>query len=628
MRRRSFLTLSALTPLRTLVEPVRAAGRFGFAPDGSAFLLDGRPLQIRSGEMHPARIPRPHWRHRIRMAKAMGLNTIALYVMWNFVEEKEGVFDFTTDRRDVAAFIRLCQAEGLWVLLRPGPYVCGEWDLGGLPAYLLRHKDIKLRVKTADDPRYMAAVTRYVRALAKIVRPLMVDNGGPVLMVQIENEYASYGSDRGYLEELRQLWLANGVTGPFYTEDGIWQLQANPPIALDGAAIALSAGESGHLDQARELYPEVPVMAGEVYPGWLTHWGDQDFSGRNSDISRQLREFMARGQSFNIYVVHGGTNFGFWAGANADDWSGAYTPDITTYDYCAPIGEQGIAAPRYHAYREIIGSALTTPLPAVPDAVPTITSQGRSYVPTAFASLWDNLPAPIVTDDPQPMETHGQNSGYIVYRKRIPGYTGGSLDIRWVHDYATVFVDGRYRGGFSRTWISPEVAEELNVTNDNRPLALPAVTEAPAVLDIAVEGLGRTNFGQALVDRKGILESVTLGERLTGWETFPLPMDDDWVRGLHRRVTDPARPGLFFRAEIDLNTVGDTYVDVSKWTKGVVWVNGNNLGRYWKIGPQHRLYCPAQWLRRGRNEVVVFDLHQTTPAPITLQARLYPDEES
>ncbi|MET9632656.1 beta-galactosidase [Lentzea sp. NPDC006480] len=614
MRRRSFLRLSALTPF--LMPDDRA--RFGFAPDGSAFLLDGEPFQIRSGEMHPARIPRPHWRHRVRMAKAMGMNTIALYVMWNFVEEKEGVFDFTTDRRDVAAFIRLCQSEGMWVLLRPGPYVCGEWDLGGLPAYLLRHKDIKLRTK--DDQRFMAAVSRYFAALAGIVRPLMIGNGGPILMVQIENEYASYGSDRGYLEELRRLWLDNGVTGPFYTEDGIWQLQADPAIALDGCAIALSAGETGFIDQAREMYPKVPVMAGEVYPGWLTHWGDEDFSGRDFDISRQLREFMARGQSFNIYMLHGGTNFGFWAGANADDWSGSYTPDITTYDYCAPIGEQGTATPRYHAYREIIGNALTAPLPAVPAPIPTVTS--KPVTPIAFASLWDNLPAPIASEHPQPMETHGQNSGYIVYRKRIPGYTGGSLDIRWVHDYATVFVDGHYQGGFSRTWISPSVAAELNVTNDNLPLDLPAVAAAPAVLDIAVEGLGRTNFGQALVDRKGILETVTLGDQLTGWETFPVPMKDDWVRGLRHRVTDPKRPGLFFRAEIDLTTVGDTYVDVSKWTKGVVWVNGNNLGRYWKIGPQHRLYCPAQWLRRGGNEVVLFDLHQTTPAPISFEAQL------
>ncbi|MFD9887973.1 beta-galactosidase [Amycolatopsis sp. NPDC059027] len=627
MRRRQFLVLSALTPA-AMALPATTAGanetarhRFGFASDGSAFLLDGKPFQIRSGELHPARIPVEYWRHRIRMAKAMGMNTIAVYVMWNYVEEREGVFDFETERRDVIAFIRLCAAEGMWVLLRPGPYVCAEWDLGGIPPYLLRHKDIKLRVRRSEDPRYFAAVQRYVEALSRRVRPLLVANGGPILMVQVENEYGSYGSDTTYLEEIRQLWISNGVPGPFYTQDGLAQVRQNHTV-VPGGAIGLSGGDAAQIAGARHSFPDVPAMAGEVYPGWLTHWGEPAFAGQDSDVSAQLKGFMAGGLSFNLYMIHGGTNFGFWAGANARDDSGAYQPDITSYDYNAPITEQGAAGPRYHAYRSIVGGAVPDPLPPVPAPIPTYTSEGRTFTPTPFASLWDNLPAPLRSSRPQPMEAHGQNSGFVLYRTKLDGYTGGKLDIRWVHDYATVFVDGRYTGGFSRPRIPAALAARLNVTNDNAPLTLPPGTGAPT-LDIAVEGMGRTNFGHALVDRKGILESVSLrGAELTGWEVFPLPMDSKFIETLRARISDPGRPGLFFRLAFDVPALGDTYVDMSRWTKGVVWVNGHNLGRYWTIGPQHRLFCPAPWLRRGRNELVVFDLHQTAASPIGFAATL------
>lgn len=603
MGRRRFLAVSGLAPLAATL-PVTAGHGFGFTADGSGFLLDGEPFQIRSGEMHPARIPVEYWRHRVTMARAMGLNTVSIYVMWNYVEPRPGEFDFRTERRDVVRFIRLCQAEGMWVLLRPGPYVCGEWDLGGIPPYLLADADIRLRVH--DDARYMAAVRRYVGELAPRIRPLMVGNGGPVLMVQVENEYGSYGSDPAYLEQLRQLWLDQGIDGPFYTEDGLGQLERNHSN-VSGGAIALSGGDAPSIAAARAAYPTVPAMAGEVYPGWLTHWGEQNLAGP-SDVSGDLKAFMANGESFNLYMVHGGTSFGFYAGANANDLSGAYQPDITSYDYAAPITEQGVATPQYHAYRDLIAGYLKTTPPAIPDPKPTIAP--AAVTPTVYASLWDNLPNAVTSPEPKPFEMLGQSYGFALYRTTIAD--AGSLDIRWVHDYATVFVDGHYQGGFSRPLIPDAEAKKLNVTNNNAPLTL---TTAGGTLDILVEGLGRTNYGQAIVDRKGILESVSLqGQQLTGWQIFPLPLDD--VGRLQPVVGDPNRPGLFFRAALDLATTGDTYLDLSGWTKGVAWVNGHNLGRYWEIGPQRRLFCPAPWLRPGRNEIVLFDLHQTTPKPI------------
>lgn len=611
MARRWFLAMGGLAPLAAVMpgQPVRreqsgrCGHRFAFAPDGSGFLLDCQRFQIRGGEMHPARIPVEHWRHRIAMAKAMGLNTISIYVMWNYVEPRPGVFDFRTERRDVEAFVRLCRAEGMWVLLRPGPYVCGEWDLGGIPPYLLAVKDIKLRVDA--DERYLAAVRRYIGQLAPRIRPLMVANGGPILMVQIENEYGSYGSDPAYLEQLRQLWIEHGVDGPFYTEDGLGQLEQNHSN-VKGGAIALSGGDAASIAAARKAFPAVPAMAGEVYPGWLTHWGDKNFAGP-TDITADLKAFMAEGLSFNLYMVHGGTSFGFSAGANANDLSGGYQPDVTSYDYAAPITEQGVATPQYHAYRDLIAGYLRA-LPPIPDPKPTIVP--APVTPTVYASLWDNLPDAVASTDPQPFEMLGQSYGFALYRTRIAG--AGELDIRWVHDYATVFVDGHYQGGFSRPLIPDAESKKLNVTNNNAPLAL---TMSGTTLDILVEGMGRTNYGHAIVDRKGILESVSLnGSKLAGWQIFPLPLDD--IGTLKPIVKDAKRPGLFFRATLTLDVVGDTYLDMSRWTKGVVWVNGNNLGRYWEIGPQHRLFCPAPWLRPGRNEIVVLDLHQTTPQPI------------
>jgi beta-galactosidase len=636
MHRRTLLRVAALSPLAGIAVAhgrADAAGHtFGFSADGADFLLDGAPFQIRSGEMHPARIPVKYWRHRIQMAKAMGLNTIALYLMWNYLEERPGDFDLTTDRRDFVSFIKLCQAEGMWVLLRPGPYVCGEWDLGGLPSYLLAKPSIALRVRRSTDPDYMAAVTRYINTIAPLVKPLMVSAGGPILMVQIENEYGSYGNDGVYLEELRQLWLNAGIGGPFYTQDGLGQVQSNH-TNVTGGAIGLSGGDAASIASCRRSFPTVPSMVGELYPGWLTHWGDGTFAGQATDISGTLRGLMNGKLSFNIYVVHGGTNFGYWAGANAADDGSGYQPDITSYDYAAPITEQGRPAPRYATYRSLIGGYLSTPLPPVPSPIPTITRNGsQALKPTAYASLWDNLPAalpPAKTVTPQPMENYGQSSGFMLYRKVLNGYAGATLNVTSVHDYATVFLGGVYQGGMSRPAVPPAYATPLKVTT-GASLVLGQAGANPT-LDILVEGMGRINFGHGLVDRKGITQQVTLSNAgplngtLTNWQTYALPIDEAFVKQLEPKITDPGRPGLFFRALVDLDKTGDTYVDMSGWTKGVVWVNGHNLGRYWSIGPQRRLYCPASWLTTGSNTVLVLDLHQVKPAPITFESSLSSD---
>ncbi|WP_429524398.1 beta-galactosidase [Paraburkholderia youngii] len=610
---------------------------FSFSPDGEHFLLDGLPFQIRSGEMHPARIPREYWQHRIRMARAMGMNCVALYIMWNYHETHRGVFDFHSGNRDIEAFIRLCRSEQMWVLLRPGPYVCAEWDLGGLPAWLLREPDIQLRTDSATDPRYMAAVARYIDELVPRIKPLMSEHGGPILMVQIENEFGSYAGNPAYLEELRQLWLKGGISGPFYTEDGLAQLERNH-TTVTGGAIALSNGNAAQIATVRRNFPLVPAMAGEVYPGWLTHWGEAGFAGVDYDLSSSLATFMQARLSFNLYVIHGGTSFSFFAGANVDD-SGNYQPDITSYDYSAPINEQGMATPKYLKYRDLIASYLPEPLPAIPDAIATLDCAGvGALMPTLYASIWDNLPAALPHEqgvEPQSFEHYGQAFGFVLYRKFLPEHASGVLDISGVHDYATVFLGEQYAGGVSRAQLPRRYARSLHMMH-RAPLALPSArqnqgssTDSLVPLEIFVEAMGRVNFGPALVDRKGLLEPVTMQHAdgsvslLEQWDVHLLPMDDTFIANLNEGCTNPSKRGLFFKASVLLAEVGDTWLDMSNWTKGIVWVNGHNLGRYWNIGPQKRLYCPAPWLVQGNNEVLVFDLHQIDARPIPLADRLY-----
>jgi beta-galactosidase len=611
MKRRSFLAVSVLTPLGAMpgnTSTASAAGHtFSFAADGSAFLLDGQPFQIRSGEMHPARIPVQYWRHRIQMAKAMGMNTIAVYLMWNHLEERPGVFDLTTDRRDFASFIRLCQQEGMWVLLRPGPYVCAEWDLGGLPPWLLGNDPVALRVRGSADSHYMPAVKRYVNAIAPAVKPLLAANGGPILMVQVENEYGSYGNDTTYLGEVRQAWLDAGINGPFYTQDALGQVKANHTV-VPGGAIGLSGGDATQIADCRKAFPTVPAMSGELYPGWLTHWAENAMASPR-DITGTLRGLMDGKLSFNIYVIHGGTNFGYTAGANASDDGSNYQPHVTSYDYGAPITEQGRPTVLYTAYRNLIAGYVGT-LPDIPAPPPTVTDV--TVTPKPYASLWDNLPAATQAVNPQPMEMYGQNNGFILYRRSLSAFTGGSLTANAVHDYATVFLDGKYQGSISRTAVPSGYASQYKVTTGNS-VTLPAGTN----LDILVEGLGRVNFGHGLIDRKGITQQVSLaGKPLTTWQTYALPVDEAYVAKLKATISDPNRPGIFFRTTFTLTTAADTFLDMTGWTHGLVWVNGNNLGRYWKIGPQERLFCPAPWLKAGTNEIVVLDMHQLTPAPI------------
>jgi beta-galactosidase len=614
VRRREFLRLSALAPLGALslrVDAATAAPTHAeLVPDGRVhrfalgkreFLLDGRPFQIRSGEMHPIRVPAEYWTQRIRMVKAMGLNTVAIYLMWNALEKEPGVFDLESGNRDFVRFIKLCQQEGMWVYLRPGPYVCAEWDFGGLPPYLLREPDIRVRHK--DDPHYMQAVTRYLDAIAPHIAPLMADKGGPILMVQVENEYASFGGDLAYLQRIQAMWRERGIEGPFSISDGLGTIQKQQTY-LPGSALGLDGDTDFAAAQA--IAGEAPVWVGEGYPGWLTHWGDKDF--QRGDYAATLKKLMAEGRSFNLYVAHGGSNFGFGAGANADADYGKFDPVITSYDYGAPIDERGAATADYRAFRRIIGEKLAHSLPAIPAAPPAMGFAKFELQP--YASLWENLtPAKALDKGPVANELlFGQDHGMVLYRAMSP--KGGRLSVEGVRDYATVFGAGRYLGYISRVR-KPGLSEATYVE-----VPAPHAQDGDAI-EILVDSFGHVGYGQAMADRKGIVGEIRLdGEVLQHWSAHGFPLDDAYLAGLRPLARKPERPGLFFKGTLTLAKTADTYLDMSAWDKGYVWVNGHLLGRHWRIGPQQRLFCPASWLKAGENEVLVFDMHRVEAAAV------------
>jgi beta-galactosidase len=570
-----------------------SAQSHSFALGDSVFLLDGRPFQIISGEMHYVRIPEAYWADRLHKARAMGLNTVAVYCMWNMHEPRPGKWVFTGNE-DVAHFVRLAAKEGLWVILRPGPYVCAEWEFGGYPWWLL--KDTAIRVRSRD-PRFMKAARAYLDKLGRQLAPLQVTHGGPILMVQVENEYGSFGSDTTYERQIAHDLRDAGFDVPLFTADGDW-------LFKNAALPGILPGANGETDPARlkKLVDEYhggkgPYFVPELYPGWLDHWGERFVRVPVDKVMRETRGLLDAGVSLNFYMFHGGTNFGFMNGAN-------YTakepvePDITSYDYDAPLSEAGVPTEKYKALRRLILAHLTDSeralVPPVPPAPHFITIPAIPM--TESAPLLDNLPRPVHGPSPLSMEALGQGYGYVLYR-HVLGRGKGLLKINGLRDYAVVLVNGKRAGILNRMY-----------RTDSLQLDAPA----GATLDILVENLGRINYGREMVrNRKGIIGSVTLdGAGLKGWDMYGLPFRD--VKAFRFHEKKPGSAPVVCRGTFTLGRTGDTFLDMRGWGKGIVFVNGHNLGRYWNKGPQQTLYLPGCWLRRGKNTIVVFE--QLQPA--------------
>lgn len=588
--------LSAFVLLAALAGPAMAAPPSSFAIQGRHFLRDGKPHVIRSGEIHYPRVPRAYWRDRLRKAKAMGLNTVQTYTFWNLHEPEPGQFDFSGNL-DVAEFVRIAGEEGLDVIVRPGPYVCTEHDFGGFPAWLLRTPGMRVR---SMDPRFLQASARYMQRVGAELAPLMVTRGGPIVMAQVENEYGSFGRDRDYMQAIRQQMLDAGFDVPLFTSDGAGPryFEGGP---MPGVPAVVNFG--GGLEDAQRAFAELekfrpggPRMVGEYWAGWFDHWGESHHTTRPEAEAEALDWMLTNGISFNLYMWHGGTSFGWQPGANYSS-DMPYQPDTTSYDYDGALDEAGRVTPKYLLFRKTIARHLPAGevLPDLPqDTSPIAVAPFRLTETVALRDALPVLGKPQHHHFPRTMEDLGQNHGFVLYRKQLEARKAGKLDINEVRDYATVMLDGRGVGAIDRRF---------------GPRGFDVEVPAGATLDVLVENMGRINFGAKLVDEyKGITHSVRIGkEELTGWTMFPLPLDDLSALPFKKGAPVSSQP-VFRRGGFVVRQVGDTFLDTRELGKGHVWINGHHLGRYWHIGPQQTLYVPGAWLRPGRNEVIVLEV--------------------
>ncbi len=565
-----------------------------FSVGQNTFLLDGKPFVIRAGELHYPRIPRQYWEQRIQMCKAMGMNTICIYLFWNYHEQVHGKYDFT-GQADVAEFVRLIQKNGMYCIVRPGPYVCAEWDMGGLPWWLLKKADISVRDR--NDAFYMENASKFIHEVGKQLAPLQIQNGGNIIMVQVENEYAVWGKDEEYMKTVR-----NEIRDAGFDQVQLlrcdWSSNFNN-YQLEGVHSSLNFGAGSNIEEQFSLYsklnPDAPKMCGEYWSGWFDYWGRPHETRSVSSFIGSMKDMMDRKISFSLYMAHGGTTFGQWGGANCPP----YRTNIASYDYDAPISEGGLPTEKFYAVRNLLKNYLNEgeTLGEIPVQKPTTTIPEFSLTQTA--NLFENLPKANQTEEIKPMEFFDQGWGSILYRTKLkPTNAKNKLVITDVHDWALVYIDGKLIGKVER-----RLAENS--------IELPVI-EKESQLDILVEGMGRVNFDKTIIDRKGITEKVELKTDnettiLKNWQIFNFPVDYNFQKSMKFKTAKAEGPA-WYRTEFNLNKVGDTYLDMSKWGKGMVWVNGYNLGRYWKIGPQQTLYMPGCWLKKGTNEIIVLDL--------------------
>ena len=626
MRPNKLFTLLFMSMLMLAVPTTMKAQKTGtFTVGDKTFLLNGKPFVVKAAEVHYPRIPRPYWEHRIKMCKALGMNAVCIYIFWNIHEQQEGQFNFTGNN-DVAEFCRLAQKNGMYVIVRPGPYVCAEWEMGGLPWWLLKKKDIRLRER---DPYFMERVKIFEQKVGEQLAPLTIQRGGPIIMVQVENEYGSYGEDKPYVSEIRDC-----LRGIYGKELALFQCDWSSNFeknGLDDLTWTMNFGTGANIDQQfrrlGELRPNAPKMCSEFWSGWFDKWGARHETRPAKDMVEGMDEMLSKGISFSLYMTHGGTSFGHWAGAN----SPGFAPDVTSYDYDAPINEYGHATPKFWELRTMMqkyslspdpspkGKGKKVALPAVPKApMPIITVP--KFELTEFAPLVYGCGGLETTENVNDLTFEYANMGWgsMFYSVALPEISAQSVLSFDAHDYAQVFINDQFIGKIDR------VKNEKSIT-------LPAVRKGDRLV-ILVEAMGRINFGRAIKDFKGIpgdvkLETSAGGHDLSytlkGWERWGIP--DDYkvavnaLDGYAGKTADEYHPGFqqeikawgkrgYYRGYFNLKKVGDTFLNFETWGKGQVYVNGHAMGRIWSIGPQQTLYVPGCWLKKGKNEVIVLDV--------------------
>ncbi|UFU13322.1 beta-galactosidase [Curtobacterium sp. C1] len=594
-----------------------------FAIGDTDFLLDGEPHRVLSGAIHYFRVHPDLWQDRIRKAKLMGLNTVETYVAWNAHAPRPGEFDLTGGL-DLGRFLDLVAAEGMHAIVRPGPYICAEWTNGGLPYWLFTDGTVGVR---RDEPGFLAAVQDYLEQLAPVLVPRQIDHGGPIVLVQVENEYGAYGSDPVYLTKLEQMHRDIGLTVPFTSVD-----QPMGTMLEDGSLPSLhktgsfGSRSAARLERLRQAQPTGPLMCSEFWDGWFDSWGEHHHTTPAADSAADLDVLLAAGGSVNVYMFHGGTNFGFTNGAND---KGVYRPIATSYDYDAPLDEAGRPTDKFHAFRAVIERyAPVPPLPASmqPGGSGRLTDDdgtGLEARPAPardvavrldrVASLRSLLPALTgwtTHDEPPTFDALGVASGFVLYRTEVDLPTGGVLTVGdEVRDRAVVTVDGVVVGVLERE-------------HHDRAIALPPVT---GTLELLVEDQGRVDYGPRIGEPKGLLGGVAVdGVPVARWSASPLALDPIAPAALAQLAGTAPTDGdvlagpVFAAGSFDLTEPGDRYLSLDGFRKGVAWVNGFCLGRYWSRGPQRTLAVPGPVLRAGRNEVVVFEVHAAASRRVCL----------
>ncbi|MBR6196580.1 MAG: beta-galactosidase [Bacteroidaceae bacterium] len=580
-----------------------------FEAGKGAFMLNGEPFVVKAAEIHYPRIPQQYWEHRIKMCKALGMNTICIYIFWNIHEQQEGVFDWSGNN-NVAEFCRLAQKNGMYVIVRPGPYVCAEWEMGGLPWWLLKKKDIKLR---EQDPYFMERVKIFEKEVGKQLAGLTIQNGGPIIMVQVENEYGSYGKNKPYVSQIRDCLRSVG-----FDKVALFQCDWSSNFTdngLDDLVWTMNFGTGANIDdqfrKLKSLRPDAPLMCSEFWSGWFDKWGGKHETRSSKDMVAGMKEMLDKNISFSLYMTHGGTSFGHWAGAN----SPGFAPDVTSYDYDAPINEYGQVTPKFTELRDMLQQYSKKKLPAAPKPIPVTTVPAFRF--TEYAPVFDNLPEPIFSEKVKTMEEFNQGWGSILYRTTLPELKKpAKLHIAGGHDYLQIYVDGKYIGNLDRR-------------NGDKDLVLPSCRKG-AQLDILVEAMGRINFGRAIKDFKGIEGTVDLTididgndytAQLKNWKNYLFPDTYEFMqKQAYKPLTDvkPLKNGDrvpgYYKAQFTVNKIGDTFLNFETFGKGLVYVNGHGLGRIWEIGPQQTLFCPGCWLKKGKNEIIVLDIVGPTEA--------------
>ena len=561
--------------------------------ENGKILIDGKPKQIISGAIHYFRVLPELWDDRLLKAKQCGLNTIETYMCWNLHEPKEGAFNFE-GLLDFVAFIERAHALGLWVIVRPGPYICAEWDNGGLPSWLMTKEG--LRFRCMNKP-YLAALEPFLREVSTRLKQLQYTENGPVIAVQVENEYGSFGNDREYLRTVRQIFIDHGLTVPLFTSDGPNDLFIQggtiPELTM---TLNFGSNPEGAFPVGRKYRPEGPDCCMEFWNGWFDYWGEKHHVRDVEDAAKTLEKMLEMGASVNFYMFHGGTNFNFWNGANSVN--NKLQPTVTSYDYDAALSECGDPTEKYFAYQKVIkkynpSADFGKPEPSRKIAFGAVALTGST---DALDNL-DVLGEKHTSATPESMEFWGQDFGFIHYRTQLRGpLSSKKLCLDAVHDRALIFLDGKY---FATCYRNDDVqAFDIDIPADG------------VQLDILVENMGRINYGLHVgKDCKGILGGVRMGQQYHfHWETWTLPLNNLERLDYGRFNQEPNVPA-FHKGVLEVDEVADTFLSFPG-KKGSVWVNGFNIGRYWEVGPQKTLYVPSALLKKGANEIVVFELHE------------------